>query len=152
MTTSANLGADQKAPSSLEEGVGGGGVSQETLKERAADMRNNPTWPEKRLWLALRGKQIDGFKFRRQQVIGNRIVDFYCPAAKLAVEVDGETHNAEADQRRDERLKSDFGVQVLRFRNRDVNRNLDGVLLRLLEELSASNHPPTPSLSKEGGQ
>ena len=68
----------------------------------------------------------------------------------IDVEVDGKTHDTLADQRRDERLKSDFGVQVLRFRNRDVNRNLDGVLLLLVEELSAPNHPPTPSLSKEG--
>lgn len=113
-------------------------------------MRNNPTEPEHRLWQALKGKQLERWKFRWQQVIGQRIVDFYCPSAKLAVEVDGETHNPDTDQARNARLFRERCVRVIRFANEDVMRNLDGVLMQLLEALNASNHPPTPSFSKEG--
>ncbi|MEO0417996.1 MAG: endonuclease domain-containing protein [Pseudomonadota bacterium] len=141
---------DSIAPSSGEEGVGGGGDLRDILRARATVMRNNPTEPENRLWQALKGKQLQHWKFRRQQVIGQRIVDFYCPSAKLAVEVDGETHNPETDQARDARLFRERCVRVIRFANEDVMRNLDGVLMQLLEALHASNHPPTPSFSKEG--
>lgn len=142
--------AQPKAPSSQEEGVGGGGVSPETLRARAREMRNQPTEPEKRLWQALKGKQLHGTKFRRQHVIGRRIVDFYCPSASLAVEIDGDTHDPEMDRRADENLANRFGVRVVRFRNEDVMRNCDGALIALGEALRQSNHPPTPSLSKEG--
>jgi very-short-patch-repair endonuclease len=139
-----------KAPSSSEEGVGGGGVSPETLRQRSRAMRNNPTEPEKRLWQALKGSQVEGLKFRRQSVVGHRIVDFYCRARKLAVEVDGATHDREEDAVRDARLLADRGIATLRFTNEDVMRNLDGVLTAIGEALRQPNHPPTPSLAKEG--
>lgn len=152
-----------KAPSSLEEGVGGGGVSPETLRLRARVMRNNPTEPEKRLWMALRDRRFCGFKFRRQDVIGRRIVDFFCPAKGLLIEVDGHTHDAATDVARDERMLRDFGFVTVRFSNEDVMRNLDGCLTRLqsvLEgrserwsgraSLASRHHPPTPSSEEEG--
>ena len=114
-----------------------GGVSPQSLARRACELRNNPTEPERRLWNALRAKQLEGYKFRRQDVIGRRIVDFYCPAAKLAVEVDGDTHDPCADQARDGIMLEHFGVRVLRFRNEDVMRNLEGVLAALLIKLRA---------------
>jgi very-short-patch-repair endonuclease len=154
---------DVKAPSSLEEGVGGGGVSADTLKARARAMRNSPTEPERRLWLALRSSRFEGFKFRRQDVIGNRIVDFFCPARGLIVEVDGHTHDAEVDAARDARMLRDFGFATVRFTNEDVMRNLDGCLMRLQEVLQEAperwsgwvqrfsrHHPPTPSSKEEG--
>lgn len=110
-------------------------VLAEALARRARELRNNATEPERQLWNALKGMRLEGFKFRRQVVIGRRIVDFYCPAAKIAVEVDGETHNPETDRRRDEVMLERFGVRVMRFRNEDVMRNLDGVLGALLGEL-----------------
>jgi very-short-patch-repair endonuclease len=64
--------------------------------DRARQMRNTPTEPEKRLWRHLSNSQL-GYKFRRQSVIGHYIVDFLCPAKALIVEVDGDTHDAEAD-------------------------------------------------------
>lgn len=88
------------APSSSEEGVGGGGVSADILKARARAMRNNPTEPEKRLWAALRDSRVAGFKFRRQAVIGSRIVDFFCPGRSLVIEVDGDTHDVGSMLRR----------------------------------------------------
>lgn len=144
------MGEPAKAPSSPEEGVGGGGVSSDTLRHRARLMRNNPTEPERRLWHALKGRQMEGWKFRRQHVIGQRIVDFYCPAAKLAIEVDGDTHDPEYDRARDAWLGLNVELCTVRFTNQDVMKNLDGVLMHLHEVLVASNHPPTPSLSKEG--
>lgn len=135
------------APSSLEEGVGGGGVSAETLKARAREMRNNPTEPEQRFWQALKSKQLEGFKFRRQPVIGRRIVDFFCPAAKLAVEIDGETHDPTTDQKRDERLLRETGNRVIRFRNEDVMRNLDGVLTERSVALARQTTPCPPRYS-----
>jgi very-short-patch-repair endonuclease len=152
-----------KAPSSSEEGVGGGEVTPETLRQRARAMRNNPTEPEKRLWMALRSSRFEGFKFRRQDVIGFRIVDFFCPARGVVVEVDGHTHDADIDAARDARLLREVGFVTLRFTNDDVMRNLEGCLMRLQEVLEGTperwsgrarrtsrHHPPAPSSKEEG--
>src|SRR5690348_13578813 len=64
------------------------------LQKRARSMRTDPTEPEKRLWRSLSNSQLGGYKFRRQAVIDRYIVDFLCPAQKLIVEVDGDTHDA----------------------------------------------------------
>ena len=169
MPAPAHAGAEEeggngaKAPSSSEEGVGGGEVTPESLHQRARAMRNNPTEPERRLWMALRSSRFEGFKFRRQDVIGHRIVDFFCPARGVIVEVDGHTHDAEVDALRDARMLRDFGFATVRFTNEDVMRNLDGCLVRLQEVLLTSperwagrvermsrHHPPTPSSEEEG--
>jgi very-short-patch-repair endonuclease len=152
-----------KAPSSSEEGVGGGEVTSETLKARARAMRNSPTEPEKRLWMVFRDSRFAGFKFRRQDVIGQRIVDFFCPARGLVIEVDGHSHDAEADAARDERMLRDFGFATVRFANADVMQNLEGCLMRLQDALEAAparwagrvrrysrHHPPAPSSEEEG--
>tara|TARA_B100000678_G_C17963029_1_gene403989 strand:- start:46 stop:345 length:300 start_codon:yes stop_codon:yes gene_type:complete len=96
-------------------------------------MRNNPTEPEKRLWTALRKTQLAYLKFRRQAVKGGRILDFYCPAAKLAVEVDGDTHDRKADVERDAEVRRVQGISILRFTNEEGMRDLDGVLKAILE-------------------
>jgi very-short-patch-repair endonuclease len=151
--------AQHKAPSSSEEGVGGGGVTRNVLLERARRMRINPTEPEKRLWGALRGRPLFGHKFCRQEVIGFRIVDFFCPAKGLAVEIDGDTHDLDRDLARDRRLLREFGFRVVRFTNEDVMRNLDGVLTALKIALDEQpdrwpnrreHHPPIPSSEEEG--
>ena len=119
------------APSSSEEGVGGGGPTRELLLKRAAEMRRNPTEPERRLWMELRASRFHAHKFRRQVVLGRRIVDFFCPAKGLVIEIDGDTHEAERDRVRDARLRQDFGFEVVRFANPEVMKNLDGVLIAL---------------------
>ena len=73
------------APSSLEEGVGGGGPTRKLLLHRAAEMRRNPTEPERRLWMELRDSRFYDYKFRRQVVIGSRIVDFFAPRRAWAL-------------------------------------------------------------------
>ena len=163
MTAVPAAEAQLQAPSSSEEGVGGGGNKAETFKARARTMRNNPTEPEQRLWMALRDSRLAGCRFRRQDVIGRRIVDFFCPARGLVIEVDGDTHEAEEDAQRDARMLRDFGFATLRFTNADVMGNLDGCLTRLQIALDAAperwvgrkatkarHHPPAPSSEEEG--
>lgn len=101
------------------------------LKDRRRDLRNNLTPAEAALWTLLKGKQLEGRKFRRQTSIEHYIVDFYCPEEKLIIELDGSVHNhpavAENDQHRDARLH-DLGFTVLRFENKDVFQLTDWVL------------------------
>ncbi len=131
----------------------GWGLSAERLAElhrRAAEMRRNPTEPEKRLWRYLSNSQIEGFKFRRQDVIGYYIADFACPSAKLIVEVDGDTHDETKDRVRDDKL-AEFGFRVVRVTNADVMHNIEGVLTHISEALRAAAKPhPNPSPEGEG--
>jgi len=121
-------------------------------QRRAAEMRHNPTEPEKQLWRVLSNAQLDGFKFRRQAVIGAHIVDFLCPRKGLVVEVDGDTHaDPVAEARRDAVLRS-HGFTVLHVTNADVMGNIEGVWLQLLEMLRAlsDRRAPHPNPSPEG--
>ena len=93
--------------------------------EIAREFRKEPTEGEKILWQALRGKKLDGIKFRRQQPIGYFVVDFYSSAFRLAVEVDGPIHDQqmEADRARQEILEV-LGLTVLRIRTEVAEKNL----------------------------
>ena len=123
----------------------------EWLHERAREMRRNPTEPEKRLWRNLSNGQIDGLKFRRQEVIGRYIADFMCPARSLIVEVDGDTHDEAKDRLRDDVL-GQFGFLVLRVTNHDVMSNAEGVLTAIAVAAAGrtSRHNPHPNPSPEG--
>ena len=103
------------------------------LITKAREMRKNPTREEAYLWEKLRRRQLNGFKFRRQQVIGVHIVDFYCPYVKVIIEVDGEIHlqQREKDRTREDHLGS-LGYELLRFTNRDVMNRMDEVLEAIL--------------------
>jgi ATP-dependent helicase HrpA/adenine-specific DNA-methyltransferase len=93
---------------------------------RARELRRNASDAELRLWSRLRGGQIDGVRFRRQQPIGPYIVDFFCPAAGLIIEVDGGQHADEAPTR--QRWLESNGYRVIRFWNNEVLTNTDGVM------------------------
>jgi very-short-patch-repair endonuclease len=101
------------------------------LKTKARELRTNLTLSEKALWSRLRGKQLLGVQFYRQKPIGDYIVDFYAPIAKLVVEVDGSQHltgdHVELDQKRDLYL-SGMGLKVIRFNSREVLTNTDEVV------------------------
>jgi very-short-patch-repair endonuclease len=101
------------------------------LKLPSRDLRSNMTDAEQLLWQRLRRKQILGLQFYRQKPILNFIVDFYCPAANLVIECDGGQHYTEdgllADQIRDQAL-SELGLIVLRFSNRQILTETDGVV------------------------
>jgi very-short-patch-repair endonuclease len=110
-------------------------------------MRREPTEAENLLWQALRRKQLGGLVFRRQHPINRFIVDFYCPAANLVIEVDGPIHDQsrEMDRARQDFLES-LGLRVVRFSNDEVLQDRDAVLNRIRE---AANDLPTetsPSL------
>ena len=110
--------------------------SSPIVDQRAKAMRRNPTIAEKRLWEALRSRQLAGAKFRRQAPIGPFFVDFVAPSAKLIVEIDGGQHASESerDVARTRALKKD-GYRVIRFWNNEVIDNLDGVLQTIFDNL-----------------
>ena len=101
------------------------------LKPFARELRKNMTDAEKRLWAKIRMRQMGGHQFYRQRAIGNYIVDFYCPKAKLVLEVDGGQHYSdeqiEIDKKRSSYLNK-LGLKVMRFTNLDVLNNIDVVL------------------------
>lgn len=106
--------------------------------ERARTLRKNLTDAEAILWRRLRRKELDRYRFRRQQPIGPYVVDFFCAEAKLIVELDGGQHNEAAslvrDARRTEWLEA-RGYRALRFWNNQVREQLDGVLETILDNL-----------------
>jgi very-short-patch-repair endonuclease len=109
------------------------------ILERARDFRHPLTPPEAKIWWAVRSRQL-GFKFRRQHPIGRFIADFYCSEARLAIEIDGDTHAA-PDQAAYDSTRTAWleerGYRVIRFRAGEVQRNLEGVLRRIKEACEA---------------
>ena len=126
------------------------------LKGKARGLRRNPTDSEAALWSRLRNKQLLGIQFYRQKPIGEHVVDFFAPRAKLVVEVDGSQHleaeHALKDRSRDRSLIS-LGLRVLRFNSREVLEESDAVVEAIYqtvaEQLSAKI-PPGPPLPKGG--
>jgi len=100
----------------------------------------NTEW---RVWSRLRGKQLLGFKFRRQFAIGEYFVDFACAPARLAVEIDGPLHDEESDQRKTAYLEAQ-GFRVTRIAVGDVDEFLDDVIETILRDLEAP-HPVAAS-------
>jgi very-short-patch-repair endonuclease len=98
------------------------------------------TTPERTLWSILRNSQLDGYRFRRQHPVGDFIVDFFCPAARLVIEVDGDSHEAQMayDRRRSRWLAEQKDYRVLRISNLDVMSNLEGVYDLIKDALRAS--------------
>lgn len=109
-------------------------IDRNAVLTRAREQRRRPSLPEGLLWQALR-QRPDGLKFRRQHPVGWYVADFYCPAAKLVIEVDGESHSMgdrpQHDSRRDEWLRRQ-GLRVLRFNASDVMNDLDSVVAAIL--------------------
>ena len=108
------------------------------LDARAKALRKNQTSAEKVLWRKLRNRKLCGYKFRRQVPIGPYIVDFYCPAHKLIVEVDGSTHALKQtyDKQREQWLKRE-GCDMLRFENHILFESPDAVVETIFGRLSA---------------
>jgi very-short-patch-repair endonuclease len=100
-------------------------------KDSRKYLRNHPTFTESILWKYLKGKQLCGYKFRRQYSVNKFILDFYCPKLKLAVEIDGITHeNAhqrEYDYKRQLYIES-FSIILIRFSDDEILSNLDLVI------------------------
>ena len=111
------------------------------IEAAARRLRRAMTPVELALWQALRGKQLDGLKFRPQHPVGQFILDFWCPACRLAVELDGGAHagQQQQDQARTEKLE-EYGYRVIRFRNEEVLYDLPSVL----ERIRQAAWPPCP--------
>ncbi|NLD93272.1 MAG: endonuclease domain-containing protein [Fibrobacter sp.] len=124
-------------------------ISEEKL-DLARSMRKSMTTWECMLWEKLRREQL-GVKFRRQQIIEGFIADFYCEKKKLVIEVDGSVHDTPEQKEYDARRCRVFearGLQEIRFRNSEVECDLDGVVDRIKKviDLSLTSPPPGPPL------
>jgi very-short-patch-repair endonuclease len=128
------LGIRTQAPS--REGWDISPARRDRLKERAREMRRNPTEPEQALWERLSEKRLGGFAFKRKVVVGSAIADFACADCWLTVEVDGDANDTPAvDEMRDARL-TEAGIRVLRFTADEVADDIDAVEAAILAELN----------------
>ena len=110
------------------------------LKDRAKELRKAGNLSEALLWRHLKNKQL-GASFDRQRVIGNYIVDFYCAALKLVIEIDGYTHyfKGDSDKKRDEFLQG-LGLTVVRIPDVEVKKNLEGAILYVEHYIKTIKH------------
>jgi very-short-patch-repair endonuclease len=115
--------------------------------EQAKKLRRAMTPAERQLWTSLRGNRLKGLHFRRQQVIDGFIVDFYCHAAGLVVEVDGPVHDQQADYDTErDRVLSARGLRILHVPNSEVMQDL----MRVLARIEAACHEGLPSPRRGG--
>jgi len=134
---------------------GGGGGGRQSLRPEvsiARKLRRTTSLPEVLLWERLRGAKA-GFKVRRQHPIGPYIADFFCSAARLAIEIDGESHNR-VDQLEHDRVRDAFfeenGYQVLRVSAVDVLKALDAVVATIVSRATAPLHRSAVPLPASG--
>jgi very-short-patch-repair endonuclease len=115
--------------------------------ERSRTLRRNQTDAERKLWSILRNRQLAGTKFRRQFSIGRYILDFYSPEHKLATEADGGQHYEDESRRQDRRRTDELsllGVEVLRFSDREILNNIEGVYEILQDTIEKKKAAPSP--------
>ena len=143
-----------------------GGVSQNSkqvmnrpeMKAFRRDLRSHGTTAEGALWNLLKRKQIAGLQFRRQFSIGNHILDFYCPALKLAIELDGDYHYhmgmPDRDWERDRELLGQYGIKTLRFENNMVFRDPETIRYFIMQEYKnqQQNSLPYPNVEVDLSQ
>jgi ATP-dependent DNA helicase RecQ len=115
-----------------------------TITERAQELRRDMSPPERLLWSRMRGRALDGLKFRRQHPVDPYVLDFYCPEAMLAVEVDGWGHNMGGQWARDERRDaylSAKGIRTYRIPASDIYAYLEEVLLSIVAAARSNTSP-----------
>jgi len=112
--------------------------NKKELKGLRQNLRNNMPPAERILWSKLKGKQLEKYKFRRQHSIEDFVLDFYCPQAGLAIELDGDSHydtdKPEYDAERSRKIEL-HGIKIIRFTNTEVYDSLDGVVDQILKQL-----------------
>ena len=149
--------AKNNSPSKIE-GVAGGRGSMKVrqkmmhdknnpaLKSTRRNLRNNGTPAEGALWRILKGRQVDGLRFRRQFSVGAHVLDFYCPSIRMAIELDGDYHYhcamPERDWARDKELEQKCGIRTLRFENKVVFENPNGIVSQILKIAGESTPAP----------
>jgi len=114
------------------------------VKQAARELRREATRSERLLWDALRGSRLAGLKFRRQYPLGRFVLDFYCPAIRLAVEIDGDIHDTiqVADKERQTMLES-IGIRFVRLPAELVESDLDAALAAI-KQAGGFNPSPAP--------
>ena len=103
-------------------------------KEYRRLLRRTETPCEMKLWKRLKGKQLDGYRFRQQHGFGPYVLDFYCPLLRLCIELDGEVHDSgEVRQKDADRtvFLNENKIKVLRFRNEEIETDIEDVLKRI---------------------
>jgi very-short-patch-repair endonuclease len=109
------------------------------MEEFRRELRKTPTSSEALLWERLRGSQLAGRKFRRQHSVGVYILDFYCPAERLAVELDGSIHQTSEsrihDTERDQTLVQ-LQIKTIRFSNSEIENDVESVLDQIKEHFT----------------
>ncbi|MBQ1178124.1 MAG: endonuclease domain-containing protein [Bacteroidaceae bacterium] len=110
-------------------------IKEQTTQRQ--ELRNKGTAAEATLWHGLKGRQIEGMRWRRQFGVGPYILDFYCPQLHLCIELDGAQHytiqGEENDLQREEWLLQVHGIRTIRFENKDIFNNYDGVIENIRE-------------------
>jgi very-short-patch-repair endonuclease len=111
---------------------------------RVKELRRQMTGAEKTLWQRLRANRLNGWHFRRQQIVGGFFADFYCHAAALVVETDGSIHmtQKEYDSERS-RLIREYGIKVIRFTNEEIEHQLEQVLEKIDRLCQERTSPPS---------
>ncbi len=126
------------------------------LLETRRQLRQAGEAAEAVLWTVIKNRKIDGFKFRRQFSIGPYIMDFYCPEAKLGIELDGAGHQTldgvKYDKVRGDYLLREQGIHIIRFENRDLYYNLEGVIETIIKELRKINPSVASDSSPKTGE
>ena len=171
MASSSNMEINKNSPSKIRGGKGASKTNQQErivhvfntpeMKAHRRELRANGTPAERTLWNWLKSKQIRGLQFRRQFSVGHHILDFYCPALKLAIELDGDYHYhmamPEQDWKRDQELLCKHGIKTLRFENKTVFEHPRIIINAILAELDKSTNcssgrvnAPQPPLILEG--
>jgi len=123
------------------------------LKHYAKELRRSMTLAEVLLWNQLKRRRIQGYDFDRQRPIGEYIVDFYCKELRLAIEVDGKSHDfRQAEDTKRQEVLEGIGVRFIRFWEQDVKHDMESVVGKI-EAWIAKHGEPTPRFadpSKEG--
>ena len=111
---------------------------QTQLEYLASKLRECRSLPEFQLWEALKKADFITYRFQRQQLISNYIVDIYCADLNLVIEIDGDTHDMKFEQAAERYAKmKDLGMKVLRFTNNELKRNMKAVVKKIVYKIQA---------------
>lgn len=112
--------------------------NQKTQIEKRRALRRRSTNAERTLWQNLRNRSFEGYKFRRQVSVGFFVLDFYCPELKLAIEVDGYTHDSDEAKKCDaerQAIIENYRVRFLRIRDEEVHEDIEKTLKKIKTEI-----------------
>jgi len=116
-------------------------MAKKKLTKQARFLRSNETRFEEKFWAEVRGRQLGGYKFKRQVPIAGFVADFVCERARIIVELDGSHHADQIDEDANRtRLLEDHAYRVIRIWNQEIVDNFDGTLDHLLHELNSRTH------------